>query len=147
MILQCSDQRFRQLNSKKLNCLILVAIQFPKRHFVTTRESYIDMLWSAIICIADSKSTCFCDYHPANDNNLFTTIALLLWFQNNPKTHEKTKGIWWLSKYIQQCHTKVFRKQWNKTEYMSHSQMLGKFEYTLPAKFWRLVGCTEMLSW
>ena len=31
--------------------------------------------------------------------------------------------------------------------YMSHSQMLGKFEYTLPAKFWRLVGCTEMLSW
>ena len=32
-------------------------------------------------------------------------------------------------------------------QYMSHSQMLGKFEYTLPAKFWRLVGCTEMLSW
>ena len=30
---------------------------------------------------------------------------------------------------------------------MTHSQMLGKFEYTLPAKFWRLVGCTEMLSW
>ena len=30
---------------------------------------------------------------------------------------------------------------------MSHSQMLGKFEYGLPAKFWRLVGCTEMLSW
>ena len=29
----------------------------------------------------------------------------------------------------------------------THSQMLGKFEYTLPAKFWRLVGCTEMLSW
>ena len=29
----------------------------------------------------------------------------------------------------------------------SHSQMLGKFEYGLPAKFWRLVGCTEMLSW
>ena len=24
---------------------------------------------------------------------------------------------------------------------------VGKFEYTLPAKFWRLVGCTEMLSW
>ena len=31
--------------------------------------------------------------------------------------------------------------------YMSHCQMLGKFEYGLPAKFWRLVGCTEMLSW
>ena len=31
--------------------------------------------------------------------------------------------------------------------HMSHSQMLGKFEYGLPAKFWRLVGCTEMLSW
>ena len=31
--------------------------------------------------------------------------------------------------------------------HMSHCQMLGKFEYTLPAKFWRLVGCTEMLSW
>ena len=30
---------------------------------------------------------------------------------------------------------------------MSHCQMLGKFEYGLPAKFWRLVGCTEMLSW
>ena len=30
---------------------------------------------------------------------------------------------------------------------MTHSQMLGKIEYTLPAKFWRLVGCTEMLSW
>ena len=30
---------------------------------------------------------------------------------------------------------------------MSHSQMLGKFEYRLPAKFWRLVRCTEMLSW
>ena len=33
--------------------------------------------------------------------------------------------------------------QMNRT----HSQMLGKIEYTLPAKFWRLVGCTEMLSW
>ena len=32
-------------------------------------------------------------------------------------------------------------------EHMTHSQMLGKIEYTLPAKFWRLVGCTEMLSW
>ena len=31
--------------------------------------------------------------------------------------------------------------------HMTHSQMLGKIEYTLPAKFWRLVGCTEMLSW
>ena len=31
--------------------------------------------------------------------------------------------------------------------YMTHSQMLGKIEYTLPPKFWRLVGCTEMLSW
>ena len=30
---------------------------------------------------------------------------------------------------------------------MTHSQMLGKFEYTLPAKFWRLVGCTDMPSW
>ena len=30
---------------------------------------------------------------------------------------------------------------------MSHCQILGKFEYGLPAKFWRLVGCTEMLSW
>ena len=35
----------------------------------------------------------------------------------------------------------------SKLLYMSHCQMLGKFEYTLPAKFWRLVGCTEMLSW
>ena len=26
--------------------------------------------------------------------------------------------------------------------YMSHSQMLGKVEYGLPAKIWRLVGCT-----
>ena len=34
-----------------------------------------------------------------------------------------------------------------KKSNMSHSQMLGKIEYTLPAKFWRLVGCTEMLSW
>ena len=28
----------------------------------------------------------------------------------------------------------------------THSQMLGKVEYGLPAKIWRLVGCTEMLS-
>ena len=34
-----------------------------------------------------------------------------------------------------------------RSTYRTHSQMLGKFEYTLPAKFWRLVGCTEMLSW
>ena len=32
-------------------------------------------------------------------------------------------------------------------DHRTHSQMLGKIEYTLPAKFWRLVGCTEMLSW
>ena len=31
--------------------------------------------------------------------------------------------------------------------YMSHSQMLGKVESGLAAKIWRLVGCTEMLSW
>ena len=42
---------------------------------------------------------------------------------------------------------------WNRVSkrflclYMNHCQMLGKFEYGLPAKFWRLVGCTEMLSW
>ena len=30
---------------------------------------------------------------------------------------------------------------------MSHCQMLGKVEYGLPAKIWRLVGSTEMLSW
>ena len=30
---------------------------------------------------------------------------------------------------------------------MTHSRMLGKVEYGLPAKIWRLVGCTEMLSW
>ena len=35
----------------------------------------------------------------------------------------------------------------SQTKHMSHSQMLGKFEYGLPAKFWRLVGCTEILSW
>ena len=29
---------------------------------------------------------------------------------------------------------------------MTHSQMLGKVEYGLPAKIGRLVGCTEMLS-
>ena len=29
----------------------------------------------------------------------------------------------------------------------SHSQMLGKVKSGLPAKIWRLVGCTEMLSW
>ena len=31
--------------------------------------------------------------------------------------------------------------------FLTHSQMLGKFEYGLPAKIWRLVGCTKMLSW
>ena len=35
----------------------------------------------------------------------------------------------------------------DKKDHKTHSQMLGKIEYTLPAKFWRLVGCTEMLSW
>ena len=34
----------------------------------------------------------------------------------------------------------------NKFMHMTHSQMLGKVEYGLPAKIWRLVGCTEMLS-
>ena len=38
-------------------------------------------------------------------------------------------------------------KYYTHKTYKSHSQMLGKFEYDLPAKFWRLVGCTEMLSW
>ena len=39
----------------------------------------------------------------------------------------------------------IFHLQWFHC--MTHSQMLGKVEYTLPAKIWRLVGCTEMLSW
>ena len=43
--------------------------------------------------------------------------------------------------------SKLGWNQWMLKLCMSHSQMLGKFEYTLPAKFWRLVGCTEMLSW
>ena len=46
------------------------------------------------------------------------------------------RNVLWENKYNEYIHV-----------YMSHSQMLGKFEYTLPAKFWRLVGCTEMLSW
>ena len=43
----------------------------------------------------------------------------------------------------------IYNGRHAKSKYfnMSHSQMLGKFEYGLPAKFWRLVGCTEMLSW
>ena len=45
-------------------------------------------------------------------------------------------GNWWY--WVSRGHLRL---------YMTHSQMLGKIEYTLPAKFWRLVGCTEMLSW
>ena len=44
------------------------------------------------------------------------------------------------------AHDRCFldKKQFPDT---SHCQMLGKVEYGLPAKIWRLVGCTEMLSW
>ena len=28
-----------------------------------------------VVSIADSKRTCLSDYHPANDDNLFTTIV------------------------------------------------------------------------
>ena len=57
------------------------------------------------------------------------------------------------------CHARgralTCRSNWNgseqqnqpKAKCMTHSQMLGKVEYGLPAKIWRLVGCTEMLSW
>ena len=31
--------------------------------------------------------------------------------------------------------------------HMTHSQMFQKVKSDLPAKIWRLVGCTEMLSW
>ena len=34
-----------------------------------------------------------------------------------------------------------------KIMYMTHSQMFQKVESDLPAKIWRLVGCTEMISW
>ena len=43
--------------------------------------------------------------------------------------------------------TKSLKKNPGKKCYRSHCQMLGKVEYGLPAKIWRLVGCTEMLSW
>ena len=33
------------------------------------------------------------------------------------------------------------------TIYTTHSQMFQKVESDLPAKIWRLVGCTEMISW
>ena len=32
-------------------------------------------------------------------------------------------------------------------QYMTHWQMFQKVESVLPAKIWRLVGCTEMISW
>ena len=31
--------------------------------------------------------------------------------------------------------------------YTTHSQMFQKVESDLPAKIWRLVGCTKMISW
>ena len=50
---------------------------------------------------------------------------------------------WWRPNIFAQVEKKLYVSFLD----MSHSQMLGKFEYGLPAKFWRLVGCTEMLSW
>ena len=55
--------------------------------------------------------------------------------------HEGGSHIWWT------FMTVIHQIWWTSIIHMSHSQMLGKFEYGLPAKFWRLVGCTEMLSW
>ena len=52
----------------------------------------------------------------------------------------------WAIPYLIKFNVWILLK-YDSIQYMSHSQMLGKFEYTLPAKFWRLVGCTEMLSW
>ena len=54
------------------------------------------------------------------------------------------------------CPAKIYSylfKEWKKRSmfcvyvYMTHCQMLGKVASGLPAKIWRLVGCTEMLSW
>ena len=50
---------------------------------------------------------------------------------------------WWRPNIFAQVEKKLYVSFLD----MSHSQMLGKFEYGLPAKFWHLVGCTEMLSW
>ena len=47
----------------------------------------------------------------------------------------------------EECAKFIWNGDDNISADMTHSQMLGKIEYTLPAKFWRLVGCTEMLSW
>ena len=59
----------------------------------------------------------------------------------------KQHCIWPRSDHLDQPATKDSSTFSDRLLHMSHSQMLGKFEYGLPAKFWRLVGCTEMLSW
>ena len=63
----------------------------------------------------------------------------LLWY----KSRQHTATSWAFELY----HLRLYSLKYTVNIYMTHSQMLGKFEYTLPAKFWRLVGCTEMLSW
>ena len=48
---------------------------------------------------------------------------------------------------------RFFNLFWQRSEiyalfsFTTHCQMFQKVESVLPAKIWRLVGCTEMLSW
>ena len=78
-------------------------------------------------------------------------FKMLCWYKLNVKARHPTSFFLVVVKYKEyslsmQYHegSEILKGQ---GQYTTHSQMLGKFEYTLPAKFWRLVGCTEMLSW
>ena len=90
-----------------------------------------------------------CFHNRTSSNSRINQNAL--WHAHHP--HVKYWGKWQKSSVVPTARQGKWHQGLNSDLWrspiqdMSHSQMLGKIEYTLPAKFWRLVGCTEMISW
>ena len=76
------------------------------------------------------------------------TSSLVFWGEVVPDWEIFWQVKYWMGREARPEIDAHRRRIWINTKlYMSHCQMLGKVEYGLPAKIWRLVGCTEMLSW
>ena len=74
-------------------------------------------------------------------------VSLINGFKKQIFNRWERRQAWRWSPWALQLYCDVLIFENVVTEYISHSQMLGKVESGLPAKIWRLVGCTEMLSW
>ena len=128
---------------KRGNYVLFLSPNFPNVWCTHVRLRWYSYTWN--LPLSENRIPINVFRRPTESSHQIHASLCVPLIQVHPKIDVEFffDGYQWSRKYV---HT-VSVKALPLFVSMTHSQMLGKVKYGLPAKIWRLVGCTKMLSW